>query len=61
MTNFEMAQKIGLQSANKLLNGERADLVMVGMLEVCMELLAAIADHLGIPNEQPKGEECERD
>lgn len=57
MTNLEMAQKLGLKSANKLLNGERVDVLMFGMIEVCMELLASIADHLGIPNEPTKGEE----
>lgn len=57
MTNLEMAQKLGLQSVNNLLNGERADVLILGMVEVCMELLASIADHLGIPNEQTKGEE----
>lgn len=50
MTNLEMAQKYGWKMVKQLENGKRVDVLILGLLQTGVELLAAIADKMDIPN-----------
>ena len=50
MTNLEMAQKNGWKIVKQLEDGRRVDVLIIGLLQTCVELLAAIADKMDIPN-----------
>ena len=59
MTNLEMAQKLGWKVVNQMMNGRRVDQLTLGILQTMLELLAAIADKMDIPNEPLNKEEDE--
>lgn len=56
MTNFEMTQKFGMEILKQLTEGGKVDILILGMMQNIMELLAAIADKMGIPNDHGKNE-----
>lgn len=46
MSNLEYASKIGAEVVTSIMSGDRIDIITVGMIEICMEYLAAILDEL---------------
>ena len=56
MTNFEMTQKFGKEVLEQLAVGGKVDILILGMMQNIMELIAAIADKMGIPNDLGKNE-----
>ena len=46
MSNLEFASQRGTEAVIAILNGERADVITAGMIEICMEYLAEILDEL---------------
>lgn len=46
MSNLEYASRKGAEAVKSIMSGERVDVITFGMVEICMEYLAAILDEL---------------
>lgn len=46
MSNLEYASKKGAEAIESILSGKRVDIIIAGMIEICMEYLAEILDEL---------------
>ena len=51
MTNLEIVQKLGWEVVNQIKDENRVDQLTLGILQTMLELIAAIADKIGVSNE----------